>query len=74
MSEGGCRLGRVICLHTYQAMLDVGVRLLPQGEVDMEKRSHAVASILQQVRHAKPSPKGQSERDFLAQVRARQVR
>lgn len=55
---------------SYQAMLDVGVRLLPQGEVDLEKRSRAVAQSCS----AKPSPKGQSGRDFLAQARVRHMR
>lgn len=52
-----------------------GVVLLnPGARVDMDARSKAAAAILKQMRHAKPSPKGESGQDYLARARERHVR
>ncbi len=52
-----------------------GVLLLrPDVPVDLALRRKAIASILRQVRGAKPSPPGESGRDYLARVRARHGR
>ena len=49
-----------------------GVLLLrPDVPVDLELRRKAIASLLRQMRRAKPSPPGESGRDYLARVRAR---
>ena len=52
-----------------------GVLLLrPDVPVDLELRRKAIASLLRQMRRAKPSPPGESGRDYLARVRARHGR
>ena len=52
-----------------------GVLLLRSDvPVDLDLRRKAIASILRQVRGAKPSPPGESGRDYLARVRARHGR
>ena len=52
-----------------------GVLLLrPDAQIDLVLRRKAIASMLRQVRGAKPSAPGESGRDHLARVRARHGR
>ena len=52
-----------------------GVVLLNPGvRVDLDARSKAATAILRQMRRAKPSPAGETGKDYLARARARHVR